>query len=94
MAQSPNVPNETRSAQVFVRFSLRIIILMVFASLGSVGFGKSLAALLWLSAILCIAAGVLRRELPFDAALTHWDEGATYGALYCLTAVINQANVT
>jgi len=87
MAQSHNnAPNEARSIQVLVRFCLRIIVLSVFATLGSVGFGKSSAALLWLSAILCVVGGILRRELPFGSALTHWDEGATYGALYCLAS--------
>ena len=91
MVQSPNVPNEVRSIQALVRFCLRIIVLSVFATLGSIGFGKSFAALLWLSAILCVVGGILRRELPFGSALTHWDEGSTYAALYCLASTINQA---
>ncbi|MBX9712074.1 MAG: hypothetical protein K2X60_13660 [Xanthobacteraceae bacterium] len=91
MAQFPNVSNDTRSMQVLVRFCLRIIILGVFAALGGLGFGRNLAALLWLTTILCVAAGLLRREGPFEPVLTHWDESATYGALYCLTAAFNQA---
>lgn len=91
MPQSPNIPNEARSIQVLVRFCLRIIILSVFATLGSIGFGKSFAALLGLSTILCLVGGMLRRELPFGSTLTHWDEGATYAALYCLASTINQA---
>lgn len=89
MAQYPNIPNDTRSIQVLVRFFLRMVVLSVFAALGSVGFTKSMAALLWLSAILCVVAGSLRREAVFDSALTHWDEGVAYAALYCLTSAIN-----
>lgn len=66
-----------------------MVVLSVFAALGSVGFTKSMAALLWLSAILCVVAGSLRREAVFDSALTHWDEGVAYAALYCLTSAIN-----
>lgn len=94
MAQSPNMPNDTRSIQVLVRFSLRIIVLSVFASLGNVGFGKSIAALLWLSTILCVVAGSLRRETPFNSALTHWDESVAYAALYCLASAFNQAGAS
>jgi hypothetical protein len=94
MAQSPNTPNGAISVQVFVRFCLRIVVLCVFATLGSVGFGRSLAALLWFSTILCTLAAIVRRELPLGSTLTHWDEGAAYGALYCLTLTINQASGT
>lgn len=91
MAQSPNMPNDTRSIQVLVRFFLRIAVLSVFAVLGSVGFTRSMAALLWLSTILCVVAGTLRREALFDSALTHWDEGLAYAALYCLMSSFNTA---
>ncbi len=77
--------------QVLVRFFLRIAVLSVFAALGSVSFTRSMAALLWLSAILCVVAGSLRRETLFDSALTHWDEGVAYAALYCLTSAFNSA---
>ena len=89
MAQSPNMPNDARSIQVLVRFMLRIVVLSVFATLGNVGFGKSFAALLWLSTIICVVAGSLRRERPLDSFLTHWDEGAAYAALYCLASAFN-----
>lgn len=66
MARSPNIPNpnapnDVRSIQALVRFSLRMIVLCVFATLGTLGFGRSMIALLWLSTILCAVAGVLRR---------------------------------
>ncbi|MEH2509400.1 hypothetical protein V1291_000754 [Nitrobacteraceae bacterium AZCC 1564] len=91
MAQSPDMPNDAKSIQVLVRFFLRIVVLSVFAALGSVGFTRSLAALLWLSTILCVVAGTLRREALFDAALTHWDEGLAYAALHCLMSSFNTA---
>jgi len=49
-------------------------ILVVFAAFASIGFTKGLAALLWMSIILCAVIGTMRREQPFGAALNHWDE--------------------
>lgn len=91
MAQSPEMPNDTRSMQVLVRFFLRIAVLSVFAALGHIGFTRSLAALLWLSTILCVVAGTLRREAFFNTSLTHWDEGLAYAALHCLMSSFNAA---
>jgi hypothetical protein len=80
LAQLPNLPQELKSIQVLVRFFLRMAILMAFAVFGSVGFGRSLVALLWMAAIV----GALRREPPFDTVLNHWDEMMAYAALCCL----------
>ena len=84
MAQVPNLPRELRSTQVIVRFCLRMIILVVFAALGGVGFGRSLAALLGMSIILSAVIGTMRREPPFDVVLNHWDETVAYAALFSL----------
>ncbi len=84
MAQPPNLPQELRSIQVLVRFFLRMAILMAFAVFGSVGFGSSLVALLWMAAILSAIVGGMRREPPFDTVLNHWDEMIAYAALCCL----------
>ena len=84
MAQVPNLPRELRSTQVIVRFCLRMVILVIFAALGSVGFGRSLAALLGMSAILSAVIGIMRREPPFDVVLNHWDETVAYAALFSL----------
>jgi hypothetical protein len=65
-----------------------MIILTIFATFGSIGFGRSLAALLWMSTILSAVVGAMRREPPFDAVLNHWDETAAYAALCCLVSVI------
>jgi len=84
LAQPPNLPQELRSIQVLVRFFLRMAILMAFAVFGSVGFGRSLVALLWMAAILSAIVGAMRREPPFDTVLNHWDEMIAYAALCCL----------
>lgn len=73
------------------RFILRIVILCVFATLGNIGFARSLIALLWMSAIMCVAIGIMRRESMLDSALTHWDEAAAYGSLCCLASALVQA---
>jgi len=84
LAQFPNLPQELRSVQVLVRFGLRMIILVAFAVFGSIGFGRSLVALLWMAAILSAVVGALRREPPFDTVLNHWDETMAYAALCSL----------
>jgi hypothetical protein len=91
LAQHPNRPQELRSTQVLFRFCLRISILAVFVTFGSIGFGRSLAALLWMSTVLCAVVGTMRREPPFDKVLNHWDEMVAYAALCCLVSGYNQA---
>jgi hypothetical protein len=49
---------------MLARFGLRMSILAVFAAFGSIGFGRSLAALLWMSTILSAVIGFMRREIP------------------------------
>jgi hypothetical protein len=86
LAQLPNLPTELKSIQVLVRFFLRMAILTVFATFGSIGFERSLVALLWMAAILSAIVGATRREPPFDTVLNHWDEVIAYAAL-CSLAV-------
>jgi VIT1/CCC1 family predicted Fe2+/Mn2+ transporter len=90
LAQIPNLPQQLTSIQVIVRFGLRMIILVFFATLGSIGFGRSLAALLWMSTILGAVIATIRREPPFDKVLNHWDETVAYAALCCLASGFNQ----
>jgi hypothetical protein len=71
---------------VLVRFLLRTIILVIFAAFGSIGFGRSLAALLGMSIILSVVIGAMRREPPFDIVLNHWDETVAYAALFSLVS--------
>jgi hypothetical protein len=91
VAQLPSLPRQLRSTQVIARFCLRMIILGAFAAFGSIGFGKSLAALLCMSVVLSAVIGTVRREVPFGIILNHWDEMAAYAALYSLVSSFNQA---
>jgi hypothetical protein len=91
LAQLPNLQRELKSTQVLVRFCLRMTILVVFAAFGSIGFGRSLVALLWMSIILCAVIGVMKREPPFDAVLNHWDETVAYAALFALVSTFNHS---
>src|SRR6201998_1640227 len=86
LAQLPNFTQELKSTQVIVRFCLRMIVLVIFAAFGGIGFDRSLTALLWMSAILSAVLATLEREPPFDAVLTPWDETMAYAALCCLVS--------
>jgi hypothetical protein len=93
LAQFPNLnlTHEVKSAQmkstkVIVRFFLRMIVLVIFAAFGGVGFDRSLTVLLWMSTILSALLATLEREEPLDAALNHWDETMAYAALCCLVS--------
>ena len=88
MAQLPNLPRDLKSIQVLFRFFLRMAILVACAAFGSIGFGRSLIALLWMAAILTAVVGALRREPPFDAVLNHWDEMMAYAASCSLAAAL------
>jgi hypothetical protein len=80
-----------RSTQVLVRFFMRVSILVIFAAFASIGFGRGLAALLWMSIILCAAIGAIKREQPFGAVLNHWDETVAYAALFALVSNFNHS---
>jgi hypothetical protein len=84
LAQLPHLPRQLRSTQVLVRFGLRMSILVDFAAFSSIGFGRSLAALLWMAITLCAVVGAMRREPPFGLILNHWDETVAYAALFAL----------
>ena len=68
-----------------------MIILVAFAAFSSIGFDRSLAALLWMSIILCAVIGIMKREQPFGAALNHWDESVAYAALFALITSLNHS---
>jgi hypothetical protein len=91
MPQLSHTTREFRNTQVAIRFVLRIVILCVFATLGSIGFARSLIALLWMSAIMSVAIGIMKRESMVDSALTYWDEAAAYGLLCCLASALVEA---
>ncbi|WP_198964001.1 hypothetical protein [Bradyrhizobium sp. Y36] len=91
MSQAPDVPRTLNPWRVIARFAVRVALLVGFAAFGSVGFGRSLAVLLWMSIILCALAGLVRREPLFGTALNHWDETAAFGALFALVHIANDA---
>jgi hypothetical protein len=76
---------------VLARFCLRLTILTVFAAFGSIGFARSLAALLWMSIVLCVVVAIMRRETLFRDTLNHWDETIAYAALYALLCGLSQS---
>ena len=91
MIRLQNFQRKPRSTQVLIRFGVRLLILVIFAMFGGIGFGRSLAALLWMSTILSACIAVIRRELPFDAELNQWDETVTYAAMCMLVSGFNQS---
>ena len=91
MAQLPQLRQELRSTHALVRFGLRLVILLIFAAFGGIGFGRSLVALLAMSAAFSAVIGAMKRERPFDTVLNHWDETAAHAALGCLISGFNHA---
>jgi hypothetical protein len=89
LAQLSNLPRKTRSTQVLVRFFLRTGVLVIFAAYGTIGFDRSLAALLLMSVVFSAVIGSIRREPPFDIVLNHWDEALGYAALFSLVSIFN-----
>jgi len=91
LAQLPKLSRKPELApnQVLVRFFLRMSILVFFAAFASTGFARGLAALLWMTIVLCAVVGAMRREQPFGAALNHWDETVAYAALFALVSSFN-----
>ncbi|MGL3107429.1 hypothetical protein [Bradyrhizobium sp. BR 1432] len=89
MSQAPDMPRTLTPSRVIARFAVRLALLVGFAAFGSIGFGRSLAVLLWMSIILCALAGLVRREPLFGAALNHWDEGVAFGALFALAHIVD-----
>jgi hypothetical protein len=82
-----DLSRELGSAQVLIRFCLRMSILLIFAAFGSVDFGRSLGALLWMSVILSALIGAIKRETPFGGMLNYWDEAVAYAAALSLVSV-------
>jgi hypothetical protein len=85
MSNTPDIPH-FGSAQALTRFFLRLLILSIFAALGSQGFGKTLESLLVLAVFYCIFVAAIRREEPFAPVLTHFDEAAAYAVVARLAA--------
>lgn len=75
---------------MIARFAARVVLLAGFAALGGIGFGRSMATLLWMSIVLCAAVALLRREQLFGAVLNRWDECAAFGALFALVHLVSE----
>ena len=90
MQQLEQIRRKLNSVQVLARFCVRLVILTAFAAFGSIGFGRSLVALLWMSAILSAVMAGLRREPLLGPDLNHWDETVAYGALCALASALSQ----
>jgi len=90
LAHLADIPEQPTPPKILLRFGLRTAVLMLFASFGAIGFGRSFAALLWMTIILCAVVGTMRREHVFTAGLNHWDEMVAYTALYCAVMELNQ----
>ena len=88
MQQLTKTP-QAGSAQVLARFSVRLLVLTAFAAFGSIGFGRSMVALLWMSTLLSALIGGVKREPLLAPQLNHWDEMAAYGALSALIKLLN-----
>ena len=70
MPSTPDVPRQLGAAYAITRFFLRILLLSVFATLGSQGFAKTFESLLVLAVFYCIFAAAVRQEAPFGPVLT------------------------
>ena len=88
MQHWPTPPRRLRSAQVLVRFGVRLLVLVAFAGFGRIGFNQSLMALFWMAMVLCAVIAGIRREPFLDHDLNHWDEMMAYGALCALTRAL------
>ena len=94
MEPRPAGPLQLRSAQVLVRFGIRTVLLITFASFGSQGFGKTLTTLLALSAIFCAMIATIRREPLLGSVLTHWDEAAAYAVIAGLASIFAEPHAS
>jgi hypothetical protein len=82
---------DSKTLYVLTRFALRMLVVCLLSAFAKIGFGRSLAALLLLSVVVCIVTAIMRGERPLGGALTNWDEAAVYGLLCALTLTISQA---
>jgi hypothetical protein len=85
----PTFAHEVDSRPVLFRFAFRLIILTVFASLSTRGFGSAFVALLAMAALFCAIAGAMRREEMFGRVLTHWDEAVAYTVIARIASTLS-----
>lgn len=86
MAEHPHMDmtREAQTIRVIARFWLRIVILVVFAAFGRIGFDRNMILLLLMSTVLSAVMATLKREEPLAPVINHWDESIAYAALCCL----------
>ena len=87
--QKSTFAHEVDSRHVLFRFAFRLIVLTVFASLGTRGFGPAFAALLRWRHFSVRSAGAMRREEMFGHVLTHWDEAVAYAVIARLASTLS-----
>jgi hypothetical protein len=86
-----NLTQASKSAEVIIRFALRMIAIVAFAAFAGIGFERGLTLLLWMSTILSAVLATYDREEPLDGVLNHWDETMFYAALCCLACAFDHA---
>ncbi len=87
----PAVPSERfASLYVLLRFSMRALILALFASVSKQGFASALSGMLGLATFYCLFAATFRREAILSPVLTHFDEAAGYALIASLAVRIAQ----
>lgn len=79
---------EAQTIRVIIRFWLRMIIVLAFATFSSIRFDQILALLLLMSMVLSAVLATLKREAPLATTLNHWDEAIAYAALCCLAVAL------
>ena len=85
----PTAPSERlASLYVVLRFSMRMLILALFASVSKQGFANALAGMLGLATFYCLFAATFRREPFLSPVLTHFDEAAGYALIASLAVRI------
>jgi len=88
MNLDPAHAKELQSLSVVMRFIMRIALLAVLSAFAGGNFGY---VMLLVSVLICAIYGLAKGERPFGDVLTYWDEAAVYGALFCLTSIVQSA---
>jgi hypothetical protein len=88
MNLDPAHTKELQSLSVVVRFIMRIALLAVLSAFADGNFGY---VMLLVSVFICVIYGLAKGERPLGDVLTYWDEAAVYGALFCLTSIVQSA---
>ena len=77
----PPTPEQINTVRVIVRFSLRLVILLICAGLSQTSFAYAASMLLILSVTFCLVWGAVQGERVLGPSLTNWDEAAAYACI-------------